>query len=80
MFKRIRKRSIKPLSQPLASLIDERNALVPLSGIPENKVKPDKISKRIFEIEAEVNRGKIVNNSKQYSDNLEKTCIKCGGF
>ena len=65
---RIRKRSIKPLKQPLASLIDERNALVKLAEIPENKVKLEKISKRIFEIEAEENRNKIVNNFKQYSD------------
>ena len=41
------------------------------SEIPENKIKLDEVSKRIFEIEAEENRNKIVNNFKQYSDNPE---------
>ena len=60
----------------MASLIDERNALVKHAEKPENKVKLEKISKRIFEIEAEENRNKIVNNFKQYSDNPESINLK----
>ena len=55
----------------VANLIDQRNALLKHSEISENKIKLDEISKRIFEIEAEENRNKIVKNFKQYSDNPE---------
>ena len=68
---RIRKKSIKPIKQPMASLINERNALSKKVETPEIKRKIDEVSKQIFEIEAEDNRNKIMKNFKQFSDNPE---------
>jgi hypothetical protein len=66
---RIRKKSIKPIKQAMASLINERNVLSKKVGTPEIIKKIDEVSKRIFEIEAEDNRNKIMKNFKQFSDN-----------
>ena len=68
---RIRKKPIKPLKQPMASLINERNAISKEEETPEIKRKIDELSKQIFEIEAEDNRNKIMKNFKQFSDNPE---------
>jgi hypothetical protein len=73
---RIRKKNIKPLTQPLGQLIDERNILVNQPDVPENKVKLDHIVNRIHEVEAEENRNKLVQNFKEFSDNPENVNVQ----
>ena len=68
---RIRKKSIKPIKQPLAKLINERNTLSKKVETPEIIRQIDEVSKQIFEIEAEENRNKIMKNFKHFSDNPE---------
>ena len=68
---RIKKKTVKPLKHPLKMLIEERNKLIKQIDSLENKTKLEEITNKIFEIEAEENRNKIVSNFKVYSENPE---------
>ena len=68
---RIKKKSIKPLKEPLKMLINQRNVLMKQPDSMENKNKLEEITNEIYEIEAEENRNKIVKNFKTYSDDPE---------
>ena len=68
---RIKKKSVKPLKQPLSMLINERNALIKDCEKPEDEQKLEIVTRKIFELEAEDNRNKIVKNFKSFSENTE---------
>ena len=68
---RIKKKSIKPLKEPLKMLINQRNVLMKQPDSMENKNKLEETTNEIYEIEAEENRNKIVKNFKTYSDDPE---------
>ena len=71
-FKKIRIRNIrmKPLKEPMNTMINERNKLMKQHSV-ESDLKLTEINEKIFELEAEENRNKIIKNFKTYSENPE---------
>ena len=63
------------INPKFSKLIDERNALVKECDNHDTKRKVDAINLEIACMEAEENRGKLVENFKYFSDNPEKIDI-----
>ena len=68
---RIKKNNIKPINPYLKKLINERNSLLKYPHNSQTGRNIEDITKRIYEIEAEENRNKIIKNFKEFSDNPE---------
>ena len=69
---RIKKNKLISVNPKFSKLIDERNALLKDCDNPDDKRKLDKLNIEIASIEAEENRGKLMENFKYFSDNPEK--------
>ena len=67
---RIKKNDIKPINPSLKKLINQRNSLLKYPPNFQTGRNIEDITKRIYEIETEENRNKMIKNFEKLSDNL----------